>query len=242
MDIAGPGRIESIAGARWIAVADGDALRREACHRIVECAAGAIAARGEFRIVLAGGNTPRGVYRMLRSADADWRRWQVYFGDERCLPVGDPQRNSRMAGETWLDHVPVPGTAVHAIPGELGAAAAAQAYAAVLAPVGEFDLVLLGLGEDGHTASLFPGLELGRAADAPDVLAVFEAPKPPAQRVTMSAARLARSRAVLFLVEGEGKRDAIARWRAGELLPAAAIRPPAGADVLVPASLLPGAG
>jgi 6-phosphogluconolactonase len=122
---------------------------------------------------------------------------------------------------------------VHAIPGELGARAAALAYIYTLRAVREFDLVLLGLGEDGHTAGLFPGHEWGTAPHAPDVLAVFDSPKPPQQRVSLSAARLSRTREVLFLVAGESKRTAAERWRAGERLPAAAIHSPAGIDVLI---------
>ena len=85
--------------------------------------------------------------------------------------------------------------------------------------------MLLGLGEDGHTASLFPSRDWGVAASAPDALAVFDAPKPPPQRLSLSAARLSRTREVPFMVEGEAKRSAVARWRAGERLPAAAIPP-----------------
>ena len=138
-----------------------------------------------------------------------------------------------MAAIEWLDHVPIPKDRVHPIPAELGARAAALAYADTLRGVGEFDLVLLGLGEDGHTASLFPNHDWGTAPDAPDVLAVLDAPKPPPQRVSLSAARLSRAREVLFLVAGDSKREPIARWRAGEQLPAAAIRPAAGVDVLI---------
>src|SRR6185295_18060576 len=112
-----------------------------------------------------------------------------------------PARNSRMADEAWLDHVVVPARRRHPIRAELGAEAAARAYCASLEAVAMFDLVLLGLGEDGHTASLFPGHDWGEAPDAPDVLAVFDAPKPPLERVSLSAARLSRAREVLFLVE-----------------------------------------
>lgn len=229
---AGPGSV------RWIGVADAAALRQIAYRRILDAAARAIERRGRFLIVLAGGNAPRGIYRMLRTADTDWWRWQVYFGDERCLPADDAERNSRMAADAWLNHVPIPQDQVHAIPAELGARAAALAYAETLRGVGDFDLVLLGLGEDGHTASLFPGRDWGVAASAPDALAVFDAPKPPPQRVSLSAARLSRTREVLFMVEGEAKRSAVARWRAGERLPAAAIQPAGGVDVLVESALL----
>jgi 6-phosphogluconolactonase len=178
--------------------------------------------------VLAGGNTPSGIYRMLRTADTDWSRWQVYFGDERCLPADDAERNSRIAADAWLNHVPIPQDQVHAIPAELGASGAALAYAETLRGIGDLDLVLLGLGEDGHTASLFPGHDWGVAASAPDALAVFDAPKPPPQRVSLSAARLSRTREALFLVEGEAKRSAVAQWRVGADIPARAIHPQAG--------------
>jgi 6-phosphogluconolactonase len=134
--------------------------------------------------------------------------------------------------------VPIPSSQLHVIAGELGANEAARQYAAVLRTVGDFDLVLLGLGEDGHTASLFPGHEWGTAPGAPDTLAVFDAPKPPPQRVSLSAARLSRARQVIFLVSGESKHKAMEAWRAGEDIPARAIRPAAGVDVLVESALL----
>jgi 6-phosphogluconolactonase len=200
---------------------------------MVDASQRAIKERGEFLIVLSGGNTPRGVYRLLRKQSADWSRWNVYFGDERCLPADDAGRNSTMAADEWLDHVQIPKNRVHPIPAELGATAAALAYAETLRHVSEFDLVLLGLGDDGHTASLFPGHDWGTSRDAPAVLAVFNAPKPPPERVSLSATRLSRTRETLFLITGDDKRDAVARWRAGENIPPRAIRPRGGVDVLI---------
>jgi 6-phosphogluconolactonase len=223
---------------RWLEVADAAALRQAACRRILDAATLAIERRGRFLVVLAGGETPRGLYRMLREASSDWPRWEVFFGDERCLPAADPERNSAMAADAWLDHVPIARGRVHAIPAQDGAGPGARAYARTLQGVGEFDLVLLGLGEDGHTASLFPGHDWGTEPDSPDALAVLDAPKPPLQRVSLSAARLGRARGVLFLVAGQSKRDAVRRWRAGEDLPARAIRPASGVDVMVEAALL----
>jgi 6-phosphogluconolactonase len=188
----------------------------------------ALAARGEFHIVLAGGNTPRMVYEALAREQHDWPSWRVWFGDERCLPAGHQERNSTMARAALLDRVPV--AAVHAIPGELGARAAAAAYAEELDGIPAYDLVLLGLGEDGHTASLFPG---HAATGEVDAVAVFDAPKPPPERVSLSARRLSRARHVLFLVSGAGKRDALERWCAGEPIPATAIQPDTGVDVLL---------
>ena len=142
---------------RWHACEDVASMQQAAYRWIVDASVNAIAERGRFVLALAGGNTPRGVYAMLRDADTDWSQWHIWFGDERCAPVDDPQRNSAMARKAWLDHVPIPALQIHAIAGESGPEAAAYAYSTALRDIGDFDLVLLGLGEDGHTASLFPG-------------------------------------------------------------------------------------
>ncbi|MDR2195407.1 MAG: 6-phosphogluconolactonase [Gallionellaceae bacterium] len=200
-------------------------LEQAALKTILDAAARAIAERGAFHIVLAGGSTPRGVYRLLKNAETNWSAWHIWFGDERCLPPDDAERNSHMAAEVWLDHVPIPRKQIHAIPAELGADAAAAIYADAIREVGEFDLVLLGLGEDGHTASLFPGHDIGADENAPDVIAVHDAPKPPPERVSLSARRLGRAREVIFLVAGESKREAVRQWQEGGAIPAAAIAP-----------------
>lgn len=217
---------------RWHAHADADALERAATSLILRAGMTAIERAGVFHLVLAGGYTPRRVYQALAQAAADWPRWHIWFGDERCLPPADPARNSRMAAEVWLDRVAIPPAQIHIPPAELGAGATARIYAQTLAGQGDFDLVLLGLGEDGHTASLFPGHDWGASADAPDALAVFDAPKPPPERVSLSARRLSAARAVIFLVSGAGKRQTVADWRAGHPLPAAAIGPAGGVDIL----------
>ncbi|CAG4882357.1 6-phosphogluconolactonase, eukaryotic type [Georgfuchsia toluolica] len=205
---------------------------------ITSSAAEAIHERGQFHFVLAGGSTPRGIYHGLSAAPTDWSAWHIYFSDERCLPPLDPERNSRMAAEVWLDRVPIPQAQLHAIRGELGALQASRMYAETLRTVGAFDLVLLGLGEDGHTASLFPGHEWGIVPGSQDTLAVYAAPKLPPQRVSLSATRLSRARQVMFVVSGESKHTAVAEWRAGKNIPARAIMPQAGVDVLVDATLL----
>jgi 6-phosphogluconolactonase len=223
---------------RWHEVADKHALQQAAIDIILSRASQAIRQRGAFHLVLAGGNTPRGIYRGLCTAQTDWSAWHIYFGDERCLPPDDEARNSRMAAEAWLAHVNIPPLQLHVIPAELGALEAARLYAGTLQTVGDFDLVLLGLGEDGHTASLFPGHEWGAVPGSPDTLAVLDAPKPPPQRVSLSAARLSRARQVNFLVSGELKHRAVTDWRAGKDIPARAIMPAAGVDVLVESALL----
>jgi 6-phosphogluconolactonase len=220
----------------WQVYADEDAVLDAARDRVLAAAAQALAARGRFVIVLAGGRTPEGLYRRLADAGAGDRGWEVYFSDERCLPVGDPGRNETLARQAWLDGSRIPGAALHPVPAGVAAIEAAPRYAIQLANEGPFDLVLLGLGEDGHTASLFPGHRLGERDDAPAALAVTDAPKPPPERVTLSAPRLSAAREVLFIVTGAAKAAAVARWRAGGDLPAASIRPDGGVDVLLDAT------
>lgn len=183
----------------------------------------AIAARGVFHLVLAGGSTPRALYRALADRNTGDTRWQVWYGDERCLPSGHPERNSVMAETTWLAASRISPASRRPIPSERGAPEAAAIYADWLKGVGDFDVVLLGMGEDGHTASLFPSHDWGTAAESADVLAVHDAPKPPPERVSLSAARLGRSARVWFVVTGSGKRHALRRWASGEVLPVAAV-------------------
>jgi len=208
-------------------------LQQRAAQGIARLAAEAISARGAFRVVLAGGNTPRAVYERLRGTKTAWQAWHIYFGDERCLPSGHAERNSTMASQVWLDHVDIPATQIHVIPAELGAEEAARRYASAIESVEMFDLVLLGLGQDGHTASLFPGQNYGSECHQPAVLAVHQAPKPPADRVSLSAWRLGAASRVWFLVTGADKALAVRKWRGGEGIPAGAIKPAGGVDIWV---------
>lgn len=205
---------------------DAGQLAEHAAASILAAAREAIAARGAFHLVLAGGDTPLATYARLATAAADWGYWQLYFSDERCLPAGDPGRNDSQIRRLWLERVPIPAGNIHAIPAELGPERAAAHYAETLAGVSAFDLVLLGLGEDGHTASLFPGRPVGPGT----VLPVRDAPKPPPERVSLSASRLRGTRATIFLITGAGKRAAVAAWRGGADVPAGHV---AGPDAVV---------
>jgi 6-phosphogluconolactonase len=222
---------------RWHSYRMTGELESAAVQAILHAAEQAISQRGAFNIVLAGGTTPRKVYERLCNIDTDWAAWHVYFGDERCLPADHAERNSRMAAEAWLDHVAIPHTQVHPIPAESGAEIAACAYSKTLEGITLFDLVLLGLGEDGHTASLFPNHELGNTLDAPATIAVLDAPKLPPHRVSLSAHRLSMTRQLIFLVTGASKQQAVKDWRNGGSIPAAAIAPACGVDVYVEAGL-----
>ena len=204
----------------WQCLADADASASRATTIILQTAQKAIAAHGQFRIVLAGGSTPTQVYQQLATAQADWSSWQIYFGDERCLPADATGRNSVMATRVWLSHVDIPQDNIHTIHAELGAARAAHEYATIIDAALPFDLVLLGMGEDGHTASLCPG---DQHSANESVHAVSNAPKPPPERVSLSRASLSNSQQVLVLVSGASKHDALQRWRAGNTLPIATI-------------------
>ena len=217
-----------IANTRWHTFNAQESLNYAAMTRILQAANEAIAKHGSFSIVLAGGSTPKAIYAMLSKAEADWANWHVFINDDRCLPIDDDERNSKMVNEVWLSHVGIPKNQFHAIPCELGPVEGAKAYAKTLEQVGTFDLVLFGLGEDGHTASLFPGHVVDNSADA---VPVFNSPKPPAERVTMSQNRLNNTKEAIFLVTGAGKQDAVNAWRSGVAIPAALIMPACGVDV-----------
>lgn len=213
---------------RWQHFDSIESLRHQACDAIVASAQAAIAKHGRFSIVLAGGNTPRAVYRLLRDVEMDWSKWHIYHGDERCLPPDHVDRNSLMAEQAWLRYVAIPAKQIHDIPAELGNVAGAKAYSEVLKEAGSFDMVILGLGEDGHTASLFPGQVIDNSADA---VPVFNSPKPPDERVSLSLNRLNNAQNVLFLVTGTGKQEAVDQWRKGEAIPASLIAPLGEVDV-----------
>lgn len=199
----------------------------------------AIVKAGHFRIVLAGGTTPRLIYEAMRNIPADWGAWHVYFGDERSLPIGDSGRNDTMAMNAWLDHVPIPESQIYSIAAHLGADVATAEYTQTLAGISKFDLVLLGLGEDGHTASLFPGDRPGLETNAEAVLAVHEAPKPPRDRITLGAHRLSQAHHVFFLIADESKHQAVRQLRAGADIPAHHITPTDGVDVFLTANSVP---
>ena len=192
------------------------AVAERASKLILAAAKEAIDRRGAFTLVLAGGSTPAACYQLLAASEADWHRWHIYFGDERCLDPKDPERNSAMAAMSLTSKVPIPARQVHPIPAERGPEAAAHDYESTIRPALPFDLVLLGMGEDGHTASLFPGHR--HPANAL-VLPVHGAPKPPPERVSLGPAALTSCRQLLILVTGAGKRPAVQQWRAGEDLP-----------------------
>jgi 6-phosphogluconolactonase len=174
-------------------------------------------ARRGGSIVLTGGSTPGGAYERAATLQPDWSRVEVWWGDERCVPPDDERSNYRLAEQTLLDRLAVAPRAVHRIRGELQPADAADELDRLL-EAAELDLLLLGLGPDGHVASLFPGspqlaVEDRRATSGPAGLAPWVA------RVTMTMPTLRSARRIVFLITGEEKADAVARAFQGDITP-----------------------
>lgn len=194
--------------------ADRDRLFRAVARRLAAAARRDVAGRGAFHWALAGGSTPEGLYRLLAGPDfahrVPWAGVHVWFGDERCVGPDHPDSNYRMAREALLDHVPLPPAQVHRMPGEAPPAEAASGYAAALraelpegpggAPV--LDLVLLGLGPDGHVASLFPGTA---GLEAAEPAAAVHVPKLDAWRLSLTLPVLNAARRVWILASGPDK-------------------------------------
>ena len=182
---------------------------------VAEAAAAEIAEalRGGARsLVLAGGTTPTRCYELLTELDVEWGRVAVLFGDERCVPPDHPDSNYRMAKETLLDRV-LPAT-VYRIPAELGPDEGADEYAEVVANAAPLDFVLQGVGEDGHIGSLFPGHPALHSDGL--TVGIYDSPKPPPQRVTLTLEAFRDAGRVLILATGKGKAEAVALARRGE--------------------------
>ncbi len=205
----------------------------DAAEFILQQARLALGERDEFRIALSGGNTPRPVYEELAriGGDLPWERVFVTFGDERCVPPQDAQSNYRMAQESLLNPAAVPDRSVARLRGEIEPALAAQEYQDQLdvlaAQTGELvyrhDLILLGLGEDGHTASLFPGT-VALEEKARRVVANF-VPKLNAWRLTFTLPLIEQARRIFFLVDGKKQPELLEKVLAGdEAYPAARVR------------------
>ncbi len=216
-----------------------------AARRLTALAQLAVAERGLATIVLAGGSTPLALYRLLAARPLreamPWSQVHLFWGDERAVPPDDPGSNYGQVAGALLRHLSIPAESIHRMPGELSPEAGAAAYRAGLAafqashdpqathPWPRFDLVLLGLGSDGHTASLFPGSPM-RAEPVVAVTADYEGR--PAERITLTPAAFNTARHIDFLVTGESKAEAVARTLRGKqdplALPAQRIQPDAG--------------
>jgi 6-phosphogluconolactonase len=238
-----------------LAFGTADDVADAAAFLFVNLAAQAVEARGNFCCSLAGGRTPLDCYRLLAapliSSKVDWPRVHVFWGDERCVPEGHPDRNDEAALDELLRRVPIPSKNIHRIAAtepdaapryesELRGAFSSLSLeeSSVSSDIPRFDLILLGLGPDGHTASLFPGhasLEETRRL----VLRVEDAPKPPPSRVTFTLPLLNAARHVALLVTGKDKAPALARVLEDDLaVPAARLDPEGTLTILADSAAL----
>jgi 6-phosphogluconolactonase len=173
------------------------------------------AARAGGHVVLTGGSTPERAYELAAEREPDWSRVQLWWGDERCVPPDDERSNYGMAKRTLLDRLGEQPSAVHRMRGELGREAGAEDYDRELGELARFDLLLLGLGSDGHMASLFPD-EPTLDESERRVIGAEAKLEPYVDRITLTLPMLRAAHAIVFLVAGEDKADAAARAFAGE--------------------------
>lgn len=197
----------------------------------------AIAQRGRCTIALAGGSTPKPLYEQLATQDLPWQNIHIFWGDERYVPISDPQSNAGMAAKAWLNHVAIPPENIHPMPTQAAdPTEAAQLYDQQLHSffgadpenIPRFDIVLLGLGPDGHTASLFPHTAALQVCDR-NVTVGCKDDQP---RITLTVPAINQARCILFLVTGANKQDALTQIFAenadAEKFPARLIHPTNG--------------
>ncbi len=199
--------------------ADIESLSQWAAKKIVETSRDAIGARGCFLFVLNGGGTPKRLFELLGSDfrdQIDWKNTHIFWGDERCVPPDDKESNYGQARDAFLNRVDIPESNVHRVKGELEPAEASRDYSLVLKRFAfppldwpRFDLVLLGMGEDGHTASLFPGSPVDSTEPVIAVTGHYQGR--PANRVTLTPPVLNSSRTILFMLTGDAKAETLSR-------------------------------
>ena len=205
------------------AFTDAEAMSRAACADIAQMARESMRRDGSFSIALSGGNTPKRLYELLVGADIDWSRTHVFWSDERAVPPTDEKSNYKLANDTFLSKVKIPRDQIHRLEGERpDLDAAAKDAEAALKEFGALDLMLLGMGDDGHTASLFPG---GPWLEEKSRLVVkSRAPVVPNDRLTMTLPEITSAREVWVLIGSAAKRPMLERALKG--------------DVTIPAGLL----
>jgi 6-phosphogluconolactonase len=234
-------------------------LGRAAAAHIAQLSAEAIPARERFTVALSGGSLPKLVFPALAQQAVDWSAWHVFWAVERCVPLTHLVSNYILAQQFLFDHVPIPPSQIHAPDTSLDPAQTASAYQNTLAQLfavqpatpqpeepllqpsnrptvqpsnfptfPQFDLILLGMGEDGHTASLFPGHPLLLETER-WVVPIFDSPKPPPQRITLTLPVLNNARQVVFITAGAGKASILPQvFEPGSALPAHLVQPASG--------------
>ncbi len=206
-----------------------ESIAEEAARRWIEIAGQAVDERGMFRIALSGGSTPKILYHLMASEpwcdQAPWAQTHIFWGDERRVPPSHPDSNYRMAFEALLDQVPVPSNQIYRMPDGGLAKSDARDYTNILSrhfDLGRrewprFDLVLLGMGTDGHTASIFPGTRA--VSDLDSMVIVYTVPQLKVERITLSLPVINHAHHILFMVAGEDKADTLAAVLEGDFQP-----------------------
>lgn len=200
----------------WFIYDNIDDISIKLADDILNLAKKSIELNNTFRIVLAGGKSFVNTYKILSKSSSNWDKWHIYIGDERCLQQGNKNRNDYLISQVWLNNSSIPKENINFISAEFDIKSAACKYNTVLKKVLNFDLVLLGMGEDGHTASLFPN-SIFKEND--NILVEKNSPKYPQKRISMSYARLNKSEVVFKVVCGASKQFAVELWLSGVALP-----------------------
>ena len=205
-----------ILNENWLIFKDNISLSKELAREILDIAKNSIRLNGCFTIVLTGGRSVINLYKILRQSTSDWNKWHIYLTDERCVPLQDKDRNDHIINSIWLNNSQIPEKNINFIKAELGHDNGAYDYEEVLENIASFDVVLLSIGEDGHTASLFPGHYYDNNKS---VVVEHNSPKRPKDRISMSYSRFNRANNVFKVVSGASKQNAVGLWLQGKTLP-----------------------
>ena len=200
----------------WVVFEDIDKLSEQLAYNILEIAETSIRLSNSFKIVLTGGNSVLKLYNILSNSKSNWSKWHIYLGDERCLPTNDKDRNDHVINQVWLNNSQILKKNIHFIHEEFGADDGALHYEKILDNVGDFDVVLLSIGEDGHAASLFPHHLYDKNTS---VVVERNSPKFPKDRISMSYSRLNQSKNIFKIISGSSKQKAVKMWIKGKALP-----------------------
>lgn len=179
--------------------------------------------KGQCHVVLPGGSTPARCLELLSEKQLPWKKIHWYPSDERCCPVGHVERNDTMIKDKLFSQQKNASENFHPIPAELGPEQGAENYAELIDTVGGMDIAVLGMGEDGHTASLFPGN--AALENKNSVVPVYDAPKPPSERVSISLDTLKNAGECIIIATSAGKREALIKLKEGEILPVGMVEP-----------------
>jgi len=200
----------------WLIFDDEMSLSEALAQEILNIAKKSISEKNCFSIVLTGGQSALSLYKILSKADSNWDKWHIYIGDERFLPARHKDRNDQTINEIWLDNSTIPKNNIHFIKAELGLLEAKLEYENTLKKIDKFDIVLLGMGEDGHIASLFPNHVY---PEDQMIVVEHDSPKPPKERVSMSYKQLNRAHYIFKLIIGESKQKAVTLLQQNANLP-----------------------